>query len=233
MSHSVTPAILAIDTSGEHASLAILQGTRLTEIAFHAPDGAHSSRLFSELQALLGRAGLGLTEIDCFAAASGPGSFTGVRVALSAAKGLAASLGKPMVAISNLAALAWFGEAALRAPVLNARRGQVFGAIYDAAINPVQPEVVSEIDPWLASLPSDPGLEIVTTDPALLAGRTSVPLFVAPPDKLARAVAYLATHRYLNGLAVDPALVDANYVRRSDAEMNWTDTGGGSLSNTR
>lgn len=226
--NTASPAILAIDTSGEHGSLAILQGTRLTETALHAPEGGgHSSHLFAAIEALLGRAGLGLAEIDCFAAASGPGSFTGIRIALSAAKGLAASLDKPMVAISNLEALAWFGEAALRAPVIDARRGEIFGAVYDAAIRPVQPEVVAEPGAWLAALPQDADLEIVTTDAALLEGRTPSlpPLFIAPAGKLARAIAYLATHRYLAGLAVDPALVDANYVRRSDAELHWTDTG--------
>lgn len=220
-----TPAILAIDTSGEHGSLAILQGTRLTETALHAPDGGHSSRLFGEIEALLGRAGLDLSEIDCFAAASGPGSFTGIRVSLAAAKGLAASLDKPMAAVSNLAALAWFGEAGLRAPVIDARRGQIFGAVFEASIKPVQAETVSEPDRWLAALPAG-DLEIITTDPAVLQGRTLLPLFVAPANKLARAVAYLATHRYLAGLAADPALVDANYVRRSDAELNWTDARG-------
>lgn len=230
----MTPAVLAIDTSGEHGSLAILQGTRLTEISLFAPDG-HSTRLFAELEALLGRAGLDLGEIDCFAAAAGPGSFTGIRVAVSAAKGLAATLGKPMVGISNLAALAWFGEAPLRAPLMDARRGEIFGAVYDAAIREVQRETVSALDPWLAGLPmgGDGGIEIVTTDPAAFEARISLPLLVAPAGKLARAVAYLATHRYVAGLAGDPALVDANYVRRSDAELNWTDSGGGGVRGSR
>ena len=70
-----------------------------------------------------------LEEIDCFAAASGPGSFTGVRVGLAAVKGLAEALGKPAVGISNLRALSLFGKAALRAVVLDARRGEVYGAV--------------------------------------------------------------------------------------------------------
>ncbi len=71
--------------------------------------------------------------VDCFAAASGPGSFTGVRVGLACVKGLAEALGKPAVAVSNLRAIASFGTAPWRAVVLDARRGEIYGAVYDAA----------------------------------------------------------------------------------------------------
>ena len=73
--------------------------------------------------------------MDCFAAASGPGSFTGVRVGLAAVKGLAEAAGKRVVAVSNLRALAFFGSAPLRATVIDARRGEVYAALYNSRLD--------------------------------------------------------------------------------------------------
>jgi tRNA threonylcarbamoyladenosine biosynthesis protein TsaB len=123
-----------------------------------------------------------LVEIDCFAAASGPGSFTGVRVGLSAVKGMAAALGKPAAGISNLRALASFGNLE---PAIEARRGEVYTAVYDAELRLVSPEVIA---------------------PASGATLTE------QPRNLAVAVAYCAE---LDGPAgwQDPDTLDANYVR--------------------
>ncbi len=85
-------------------------------------------------------------QMECFAAASGPGSFTGVRVGLAAAKGLAEATGKRMVAVSNLRALAAFGTAPLRATVIDARRGEIYGAVYNSQLELVMPEVVTRFD---------------------------------------------------------------------------------------
>ena len=100
--------VLAVDTSTEHASLVLLKvGQALACGGLQAARDGHSTQLFGEIQSLLRRAGAQLEDIDCFAAGAGPGSFTGVRVALAAVKGLAMALGKPMAAVSNLQALAW------------------------------------------------------------------------------------------------------------------------------
>ena len=213
--------ILAIDTGGgAHASLAVLdRAGQLTETHLYAPDG-HSSQLFPELAALLARAGVGLAEIECFAAASGPGSFTGVRVALAAAKGLAATLNRPMVAVSTLRALAWFGSAPLRAVIADGRRGDVFGAVYGAALEPVLPECVTRLDAFLAALAAE--AERITVGDAVA---VPAPVLTVPPQHLSRAVAHLAHAEFLAGRAVDPATVDANYIRSSDAELRWTDRG--------
>ena len=213
--------VLAIDTSAECASLVLLESDgRLTEAAIHSPDG-HSYRLFGELQSLLRRANVRLERIDCFAASAGPGSFTGVRVALSAVKGLATALNKPMAAVSTLQALAWFGETPLRAAVADARRGDTYAGLYNAALEPVRPEVVTRLAPWLASLGAAHGdVELITSNPAHLAahGELAFPVRVIAPELLGRAVAHLAARQL-----VDPAVTDANYVRRADAEMNWID----------
>jgi tRNA threonylcarbamoyladenosine biosynthesis protein TsaB len=212
--------ILALDTTHEYGSVALARGAAtLEEVLLHAPGGfAHI--IYGELAALLERNRVGLEEIDCFAAASGPGSFTGVRVGLACVKGLAEAMRKPAVAVSNLQALSTFGSAPLRAPILDARRGEIYGGLYDDAARPVMPETVAKIETWLAALPSG-HIELISPDftdfAAALAGR---PMTHAP-RAIASAIARLAAARYGRGEACDPAALDANYVRRSDAELFW------------
>jgi tRNA threonylcarbamoyladenosine biosynthesis protein TsaB len=211
------PLILAFDTSSEFASLALVRGSEiLDDVLLHSPDGfAHL--LFGEVDRLLKRNGVAITDIACFAAGSGPGSFTGIRVALSAAKGLAEACGKPVAAVSNLQALAWHGSTNRRAPLLDARRGEVYGALYDGALQLVMPETVAPFAAWLPTLPAD--VEFVCVDPSP---------FPVPQDRatiaprgMARAIAAVAFDRLAAGDVMDPAAVDANYVRRSDAELHW------------
>ncbi len=211
--------ILAIDTTGEFGSLALLENNRLLEeVPLHSPEGfAHI--LFEQIEHLLGRHGLGLRQIDAFASASGPGSFTGVRIGLTAVKGLAEATERKVVAVSNLQALAWFGTRALRATVLDARRGEVFGAVYNAALHPVCAEVVMKLPAWVASLPEG-DIEVITAGLSIPAGLIAAPIIEAP-RALAGAIASIAMTQFAAGLAQDPAAVDANYVRRSDAELMW------------
>lgn len=216
------PLILAIDTTHEYGSLALCRGgDLLEEIALHAPHGfAHL--LYRHLGELLERHDVKAKEVDCFAAASGPGSFTGVRIGLACIKGLAEAHGKPAVAVSNLQALAAYGRAPSRAVVLDARRGEVYGAVYDAFGAVVVPESVGPLAAWLERLPGGQ-LDFVTGDVDLpLAGTPfeSAPVWKAP-RAVAAAVARLAWEAYREGRAADPATLDANYVRRSDAELFW------------
>lgn len=210
--------ILAIDTTSECGSLALADGTRLLEeIPLRSSDGfAHV--LFGEIEALLARHGLRLGDIACFAVTSGPGAFTGVRVGLTAAKGLAEATERKVVAVSNLEALAYFGTMPLRAPVIDARRGDIFGAVYDADLKLVQNEAVMPFDDWLATLPQ--GVEIVTHGYHAVTDRQ----VTKAPSALASAIAHIAAGKFARGLAQDPAGVDANYVRRSDAELMWRDS---------
>src|SRR5262249_50587829 len=138
----VSPLLLALDTTHECGSIALARGAEIVEeVRLHAPDGfAHV--IYPYLAALLARHSVTVDEIACFASAAGPGSFTGVRVGLACVKGLAEACSKPAVAVSNLEALGSCGSAALRAPVLDARRGEVYGAVYDAEGRLVQAETV-------------------------------------------------------------------------------------------
>jgi len=221
----VTRLVLAVDTTHEYGSLALVRGAEtLDEMELHAPDG-FAQVLYPNLAELLGRNGVRAAEIDGFAAASGPGSFTGVRVGLAAVKGLAEAFERPAVAISNLQALASFGTLALRAVVLDARRGEIYGGVYDAAGRPVVPETVAPFERWLGGLPEGE-LEFVSPDfapfRAALAGtRFAEAPLVTAPRAMAAAVGRLAVARLEAGEAQDPAALDANYVRRSDAELFW------------
>ena len=217
----VKPCILAVDTTHEFGSLALARGEDLLEeLPLHAPTGfAHV--LYQHLAELLRNHGLQVADIDCFAAASGPGSFTGVRIGLACVKGLAEALGKAAVAVSNLQALATFGSAPLRAVVLDARRGEIYGAVYDAGARIVSPEVVAKFPEWLSTLPSG-DLEFISQEPvalpSLLAGTSFENARVTiAPRSLAAAIARLA----FAAAPSDPAALDANYVRRSDAELFW------------
>jgi tRNA threonylcarbamoyladenosine biosynthesis protein TsaB len=211
--------VLAIDTTGEAGSIALVDERGvIEEVVLDSPDGfAHV--LFLEMVQLLARHSLTASQIDAFASASGPGSFTGVRVGLTAAKGLAEAAGRKVIAVSNLQALAWHGSRPLRAVVLDARRGEIYGGVYDENLQLVQEEVVAELPVWLASLPQGE-LEIVTQG-FPLAGAT-FPL-VRAPNTLAGSIGRIAFDRLLSGEVLDPAQVDANYVRRSDAELLWKD----------
>ncbi len=201
--------ILAIDTTSESASIALVNDAKVIEEKILATPDGYAHILFTEIESLLNRHNLTIQKIEAFASASGPGSFTGVRVGLTAAKGLAEATGRKVIAVSNLQALASFGTSALRAVLIDARRGEIFGAVYNAALNPVREEVVMNQEAWLATLP--PG------DIELIDARRS------PPPPLAGAIGKIASARLAAGLADDPATIDANYVRRSDAELLWRD----------
>ena len=149
---------------------------------------------------------LKVEDIDCFAAASAPLVYRragrpGMRE--RPRPGPPANLPS---AISNLQALAWYGTAPLRAVVMDARRNEVYAAVYDDCLHPVSPEVVIKLPDWLAALPQP--VEIISLEEKA-------------PRGLARAIAAIATAMYQRGEAQDPAALDANYVRRSDAELFW------------
>jgi tRNA threonylcarbamoyladenosine biosynthesis protein TsaB len=201
----IGPLVLAIDTTHEFGSLALARGGDIIEeVRMHEPGGfAHV--LYAHIDALLRQNNVPLNAIDCFAAASGPGSFTGVRIGLACIKGLAEALAKPAAGISNLQALASYGSAPLRAPVIDARRGEIYGAVYDNSLNLVQPEIVAKLEVWQAGLP--------TSDIEIIWGDANRPL--------AGAIARLAAERLFRGDPMDPAALDANYIRRSDAELFW------------
>jgi len=221
----VNHLILAIDTTHEFGSIALLNGaSTIEEIMLHSPDG-FGHILFEHLSRLLERHGVWVDEILCFAAAAGPGSFTGVRVGLACVKGLAEAGGRKVVAVSNLEALARFGSRELRAVVLDARRGEIYGAVYDSAGQVVVEPVVMGFPAWIETLPAG-DIEFISSDftpfnAAFEATRFLNSKMTIAPRALAAAIGAIAHERFCAGLAQDPAQIDADYIRRSDAELFW------------
>lgn len=202
--------ILALDTTSERGSVAVRRGGATVAQALVPGGDGFGATIFPAIEDILRQAGVPLAEIDCFAAACGPGSFSGVRVGLAVVKGLAAALDKPAAGISNLRALAWFGTGALRAVRSEARRGDVYCAVYDDQLHLVSPEEVLPLAGWQARF-NGPEFEIVTGEQVI--------------EGLAGAIAFCAE---IDGPAGwhDPAELDASYVRRSDAQSFWEDSGG-------
>ena len=224
----MNPLILSIDTTHEFGSIALLAGGEVVEeVLLHSTDG-FGHVLFDHLGRLLERHGRRVNEIACFAAAAGPGSFTGVRIGLACVKGLAEAVERKVVAVSNLEAMARFGSAAQRAIVMDARRGEIYGAVYGADGRTICEPRVTRFPAWLDTLPAG-DIEFVATDfapfrPALAGTRFENARLTTAPRALAAAIGRIAFARFSAGQARDPADIDADYVRRSDAELLWKES---------
>src|ERR1051326_8735868 len=158
--------ILAVDTSLERGSVCVADGGEILGEIRLASSIQHSERLFRSIEFLFQYLPFRLEDIDIFAAARGPGSFTGLRVGIAAMEGFAAAHHKRAAGVTTLQALAWKTGVcnALVAPMLDARRGDIYGALYRRVrtTNPFdtlieeQPPVVLKPAEWLATLPQEP-----------------------------------------------------------------------------
>ena len=237
--------ILAVDTSARMGSAAVLRDSQVLGEISGYEETPYSTRLFRDVALLQARAKCRLNEVDVFAVASGPGSFTGLRVGLTAVKAWAEVYGKPIAAVSGLEAVAaeFFLQGApvasnghTVAPFLDARRGQVFGGIYrrvsgegmmlalsgtEAIVSP------EEFIEWVRAESSEPAVLVSPTPEVLPAPKVKEVLggvrVERVPAALAPAIGRLGYARALRGDLLDPLGLDANYVRRSDAEVAWKD----------
>ncbi|MCI8594027.1 MAG: tRNA (adenosine(37)-N6)-threonylcarbamoyltransferase complex dimerization subunit type 1 TsaB [Oscillospiraceae bacterium] len=126
--------ILALETSAVAASVAVCEDESLLAQSFQNSGLTHSKTLMPMAEDLLKNCGLALKEIDVIAVAAGPGSFTGLRIGVAAAKGLAWAADKPCAAVSTLEAMAWQTAHmdGLIVPVMDARRHQYYNALFSA-----------------------------------------------------------------------------------------------------
>ena len=237
--------ILAVDTSTRTGSAALLRDSQVLAEVSGYEETPYSTRLFRDVALLQERESFRLDQIDVFAVAAGPGSFTGLRVGLTAVKAWAEVHGKPIAAISGLAAIAaesLLGEppqasgSRAIAPFLDARRGQLFGAIYRRIIGDATGlalaggESILSVDEFLELLrgESTEELQLASPTPEILPGARiraflpDVPV-VQVSAALAPAIGRLGFERAKRGDLVDAIRLDANYVRRSDAESAWKD----------
>jgi len=215
--------VLALDTTTASGSCALaLDGRVIYEQVNEAPN-AHSEHLPGDLMALLDRAGLALARIDVFAAATGPGSFTGLRIGIATMQGLAFGEGKPLVGISGFDALARIaGDEPRVATWVDAWRGEVFAALYENG-REVKGPVVSRPEVLLERLRGRPTLFIgdgakvhAETIRRVLGGAARIAAPPAPP--LAGAIAILAGEAARTG-EHPPHAIRPLYIRRTDAEL--------------
>ena len=123
---------LAFESSAKAASVALCEDGRLISQVIQCSGLTHSRTLLPMAEDLLKNAEIEMKQIDCFAVAQGPGSFTGIRIGIATVKGLAWAADKPCIGVSTLAAMAWNGVAAggLICAVMDARRSEVYNALF-------------------------------------------------------------------------------------------------------
>jgi tRNA threonylcarbamoyladenosine biosynthesis protein TsaB len=231
--------VLSVDTTTRAGSIAIVEDGRV--VAERAGDAGrtHAERLPAEIVELIGANRLTLADIDLLAVASGPGSFTGLRIGIAAVQGLAIVLRRRVVPVAALDALAQIGSRGLEpsarvAAWMDAHRRDVFAACYEVGTaevfaperlisieGPTVGDPAATLDRWAGQ--SNGASTVFIGDGAVLYAdliARAVPggrVLPAPP--LAAAVGCIAVERARRGETVDPAAVQPLYVRRPDAEV--------------
>lgn len=210
---------LALDTANRRGGIALARdGAIVASRSIEAPDG-FAGVVFAEIESVLAEQGLRVEDIDVWAPAAGPGSFTGVRIGLAAAKALAEVSSALVVPVGNLEGLAFAGRGELRAAVLDARRGQIFSALYDAQLQPLLEPSVGSWQDFEAALGGRPA-HFVTIDAEVFGpagpAQTERPGAPVVIEILAESVALLAEQRARAGQTIPLEQVQPVYVRRPD-----------------
>jgi tRNA threonylcarbamoyladenosine biosynthesis protein TsaB len=234
--------ILALDTSSPAGSIAVLEDSKVIGMVSTWTSEVYSSRMFRHLDFLLGELSLNPRDFDLFAVAVGPGSFTGLRVGLTAVKGWAEVYGKPIAPVSGLEAIAAQSRSpdSLLIAATDARRGQIYcgryrrtraqdgeGLVLDGEERVMDPE---EFVGALAGIADNCPLTFVTPVPEFLSKTLSdhkgVPAAHEPridgvSPILAPHVGRLGYVRAQRGDLDDALTLAASYIRRTDAELKW------------
>lgn len=235
--------ILALETATSSCTVAVTDGSDLrAELTLQVPR-AHSTRLMPLIAQAISESGIAKTDLDGIAVGIGPGSFTGLRIGLATAKGLAFALGKPCVGVPTLKAMAYGtgAQLGLVVPMLDAKREEVFAAVYAAGTT--DPATWVELLPpahmSLAALGEAvqslrAGLrhswQFVTLCgdvAAKYAGRLGLEedvVRLAPAGSMlprAWAVAAVGQEMLVRGAGVDPEVLAPVYLRKSEAETLW------------
>lgn len=222
--------ILGIDTSGRDGGVALLraQGNELLTLDLaELSGGQYSELLVPTIARLLVRHSLERSSIGLIGVASGPGSFTGLRIAMATVKGLAEAFSTPVVAVSVLEAIALAaGREGKVVATIDAQRAEVFFGEYEVeSASPVPARMNREAVCSFAEFTSRygagaPGTKVFSPDAGLAARFSEAGIdaeILARPS--AEAFAGIAYRKFLAGIRADVATLDANYLRRSDAEL--------------
>lgn len=224
--------LLAVDTSGKNGSIALARakanqnGSEIDVIeVVPLSGGTFSAQLVPEIAALLQKHGHSKSDLDGFAVVTGPGSFTGLRVGLAAVKALGEALQKPIAAISLLEAVASSGKARGRVlAALDAGRTDVYVGDYifeDEQAKLANEKLLSRAE-FVAEVKNSNSRDatVVTPDSALAKlFQTSGTLVELIADPNAETIARFGWDRLRRNQTVLPEELEANYIRRSDAEI--------------
>ena len=222
--------ILAFETSAKAASVALLEGKKLLAESYQNTGMTHSQTLMVMAEDLLKTCGYTPQQVEAVAVAAGPGSFTGIRIGVAAAKGFAWGGELPCYGVSTLEAMTlWLGVYdGYVLPVMDARRSQVYNALFYARDG----VLTRRCEDRAISL-EELGEEIKNlSEPIFLVGdgsnlcyntlKDAVPTLVLPPEhrchQRAAGVALAAQRLIAAGDPGDAAALEPNYLRLSQAE---------------
>ncbi|MCX7614814.1 MAG: tRNA (adenosine(37)-N6)-threonylcarbamoyltransferase complex dimerization subunit type 1 TsaB [Clostridiales bacterium] len=222
--------ILAVDSSGAPASVALLDDQKLIAVSYQNTGFTHSRTLLPMIDTLLENADFTIQDIDVFACASGPGSFTGIRIGVSTIKGFAFAEEKPCAAVSTLEGMAWnllFTDRII-CPVMDARAGQVYNALFcvkDGKIERFCPDRTISIELLTEELLRLGGKYILVGDGSALCynnlSEKGMNVLIPPENLLyqnAYGVAHAAFSMAVSGRLIDVGELSPTYLRLSQAE---------------
>ena len=222
--------ILAFETSAKAASAALLEDGRLLGESYQNTGLTHSQTLLVIAENLLAQCGKTVAEVTAVAVAAGPGSFTGVRIGVAAAKGFAWGRELPCYGVSTLEAMAlslgaWQGYVC---PCMDARRSQVYNALFSVnqgTLERLREDRAIALSELAEELNALDGPIFLVGDGSTLAYRTlsgEIPNLVLPPEhrmhQRADGVALLAAQKIAAGEPGDANALTPNYLRLSQAE---------------
>jgi len=220
--------ILNIDTSTETGSISLARmGNEFAKL-FNANQKDHASWLHDAVHKILSEQSLNLGDLQAIAVTSGPGSYTGIRVGMASAKGLAYALQIPLITESILKVMAWSLRHALQAepaaplasgqmycPMIDARRDEVFTAVYSASLEPVLPPIALKLDETaFASELQDGRIEFFGSGSDKWKSLCKHEHALFPDwDYAYFNLAYLSYQSYLAGSFADLAYAPADYLK--------------------
>jgi tRNA threonylcarbamoyladenosine biosynthesis protein TsaB len=221
--------ILAVDTTTPGGSVALLEDETLLGEANVESAATHSARLFRSIDFLVGALGKDIKDVDAFAVAAGPGSFTGIRIGVSAVKSLAFASGKPVAPVSTLLALATklaSEGTPLVCPLLDAKKGEIYAGLFESregGLIETIPQGAYDPEAFFARLPAR--RVIAFSGSGLAAYRDKLASFVGErarfPERspfIAAEIGRIGARLIRSGKGVDAAALEPLYFRRSQAE---------------
>jgi len=225
--------ILAMDTSSVNATVAVCDENKILGEYTISGDRAHSQIIMPMLDELLKRCNLSINDIDVFAVALGPGSFTGLRIGIATINTFASTLGKKIVGVSSLDVVAanFFATEKYICPIFDARRCDVYNAVYKDG-KKITSDRICNIDTVLCEMADK---EVIFAGDGILKYSEKIKAcnnknwYISPCNlshQNASSLASVALERFLNGDVDDIENVLPIYIRPSQAEREYMETHG-------